>query len=80
MRLIVNEIFELENFDSARLVKYMRCIFQAVLPTDDGLALQLLDQALQLAREGAQVCSRARVLARPRAGPRHPCKRRACLR
>ncbi|GJN84559.1 hypothetical protein PLIIFM63780_008119 [Purpureocillium lilacinum] len=57
MRLIVNEIFELENFDSARLAKYMRCIFQAVLPTDDGLALQLLDQALQLAREGAQLCT-----------------------
>ncbi|KAJ6439499.1 TPR-like protein [Purpureocillium lavendulum] len=55
MRLIVNEIFELENFDGPRLAKYMRCIFQAVLPLDDGLALQLLDQALQLAREAAQM-------------------------
>lgn len=55
MRLIINEIFDIENFDSAKLAKYIRCMFQAVLPLDDGLALQLLGQALQIAREGRQV-------------------------
>lgn len=55
LRLIINEIFELENFDSQRLAKYLRCMFQAILPLDDGLTLEVVDQALQIAREGGQV-------------------------
>ncbi|KJZ71961.1 hypothetical protein HIM_08641 [Hirsutella minnesotensis 3608] len=55
MKLIINEIFELEDFDGAKLAKYMRCLVQATLPLDDCLALQLLDQAQQIAREGRQV-------------------------
>ncbi|KEY69696.1 hypothetical protein S7711_03182 [Stachybotrys chartarum IBT 7711] len=55
LQLIVNEIFALEQFDSDKLAKYVRCIFQAILPLDDALAMQLLDQALQIAREGKQV-------------------------
>lgn len=55
LHLIVNEIFALEQFDSDKLAKYIRCIFQAILPLDDALAMQLLDQALQIAREGKQV-------------------------
>ncbi|POR34574.1 Uncharacterized protein TPAR_05222 [Tolypocladium paradoxum] len=54
MRLIINEIFELENFDNEKLARYIRCMFQAILPLDDALALQLVDQALQIAREGHQ--------------------------
>lgn len=57
MRLIINQIFELEQFDNRRLAKYIRCIFQAMLPMDDTLALQVVEQALQIAREGNQVRS-----------------------
>ena len=56
MRLIINEIFTLEEFDHQRLAKYIRCMFQAILPLDDNLALQVVEQALQIAREGSQVC------------------------
>jgi hypothetical protein len=55
MRLIVNEIFSLEEFDNQRLAKYMRCMFQAILPLDDNLAFQVVEQAVQIAREGSQV-------------------------
>lgn len=55
MRAIINQIFELEDFDNQRLAKYVRCMFQAILPLDDSLALQVVDQALQIAREGSQV-------------------------
>lgn len=55
LRLIINEIFELEDFDIQKLAKYLRCMFQAILPLDDSLALQVIDQALQIAREGGQV-------------------------
>ncbi|KPM36312.1 hypothetical protein AK830_g10246 [Neonectria ditissima] len=55
MRLIINQIFELEDFDNQRLAKYIRCMFQAILPLDDNLALEVVDQALQVAREGSQM-------------------------
>ncbi|KAH7133344.1 meiosis protein SPO22/ZIP4 like-domain-containing protein [Dactylonectria estremocensis] len=55
MRVIINQIFELEDFDNQRLAKYVRCMFQAILPLDDNLALHVVDQALQIAREGNQM-------------------------
>ncbi|RGP64107.1 transcription factor [Fusarium longipes] len=55
MRLIINEIYLLEEFDNKRLAKYLRCLFKAILPLDDGLALQVTEQAAKLAREGSQV-------------------------
>lgn len=55
MRLIINEIFSLEQFDNQRLAKYLRCMFQAILPLNDDLALQVVEQAVQIAREGSQV-------------------------
>lgn len=55
MRLIINEIFELEKFDYQKLMKYIRCMFQVILGADDTLALQLVDQALQIAREAKEV-------------------------
>ncbi|PKK50187.1 hypothetical protein CI102_7171 [Trichoderma harzianum] len=54
MRLIINEIFELEEFDYEKLAKYIRCMFQAILGLDDTAALQLVDQAIQIAREGKE--------------------------
>ncbi|KAM0422754.1 hypothetical protein ACHAPD_001217 [Fusarium lateritium] len=55
MRLIINEIYLLEGFDNTRLAKYIRCLFKAILPLDGGLALQVVEQAVKLAREGSQV-------------------------
>ncbi|KAF5630454.1 transcription factor [Fusarium tjaetaba] len=55
MRLIINEIFLLEQFDNQQLAKYMRCMFQAILPLDDNLAFQVVGQAVQIAREGSQM-------------------------
>ncbi|KAL5619511.1 hypothetical protein FOVSG1_001733 [Fusarium oxysporum f. sp. vasinfectum] len=55
MRLIINEIFSLEQFDNQQLAKYMRCMFQAILPLDDNLAFQVVEQAVQIAREGSQM-------------------------
>lgn len=55
MRLIINEIFTLEKFDNEKLSKYLRCIFQVILPVNDEMALQLVDESLKVAREGAQV-------------------------
>lgn len=57
MRLIINEVFELEQFDHEKLAKYIRCMFQAILGLDDAAALQLVDQAIQVAREGKGVSS-----------------------
>lgn len=55
MQLIINEIFALEEFDNQKLAKYLRCMFQAILPLDDSLALRVVDQAIQIANEGNQV-------------------------
>lgn len=51
VKQIVNQIYILETFDASRLAKYIRCLFQIVLPRGGNLAMQLLDQGIQLARE-----------------------------
>ncbi|KAK0674422.1 meiosis protein SPO22/ZIP4 like-domain-containing protein [Cercophora samala] len=51
MRKLVNEIWALEAFDAIKLAKYTRCLFQATLPVDDGLAMKLLEEACGKARE-----------------------------
>jgi len=55
MRKIVNEIWVLESFDAVKLAKYTRCLFQATLPLDDGLAMRLLEEACSKARELREV-------------------------
>lgn len=55
MQLIVNEIHELENYDNEKMFKYIRCMFQAILPSDDDAALQLIEKAVQIARESREV-------------------------
>ncbi|KAK4204676.1 meiosis protein SPO22/ZIP4 like-domain-containing protein, partial [Triangularia verruculosa] len=51
MRKLVNEIWVLEAFDAVKLAKYTRCLFQATLPVDDRLAMNLLEEACGKARE-----------------------------
>ncbi|KAL7943849.1 meiosis protein SPO22/ZIP4 like domain-containing protein [Trichoderma barbatum] len=55
MRLIVDEIFVLIDFDAEKLAKYIRCMFQAIVGLDDDSALELVDQAIRLSREAKQV-------------------------
>lgn len=55
MRLIIDRIFSLGDFDSAQLSKYIRCLFQTVLAVDDQLAAQLLDQAIEINAKAAEV-------------------------
>ncbi|EGX88926.1 Meiosis specific protein SPO22 [Cordyceps militaris CM01] len=56
LKRIVNEIFTMDNFKSARLAQYLRCMVQVLLPmADDGPARALLEQAVQVAQESKQV-------------------------
>lgn len=57
MKLLIDEIFAVEGFGAERLAKYFRCLFQAILPLDDTLAAQLLDEAIDLARQAFNVCA-----------------------
>lgn len=56
MRAIINELWGLDNMDLERVAKYIRCLFQMILPLECGMAFQLAGEALQLAREAASVC------------------------
>jgi hypothetical protein len=51
MKLIINEIWNLEEFDSKKLAKYMRCLFQATLALGEGRSLALLQEAISMAQE-----------------------------
>ncbi|KAJ0162227.1 hypothetical protein CTA2_4896 [Colletotrichum tanaceti] len=55
--VIVNEIWELEKMKGDRLAKYIRCMFQAVLSLDAALGQRLMKQAIEVARESANVCN-----------------------
>ncbi|KAF3349397.1 Oxalate decarboxylase oxdD [Verticillium dahliae VDG2] len=54
LRQIINEIWNLERFDPTRLAKYMRCLFQAVLPLESELGRQILQEAISKARASAE--------------------------
>ncbi|EEY19690.1 conserved hypothetical protein [Verticillium alfalfae VaMs.102] len=54
LRQIINEIWNLERFDPARLAKYIRCLFQAVLPLESELGRQILQEAISKARASAE--------------------------
>lgn len=51
MRKLVNEVWVVEAFDAVKLAKYTRCLFQATLPLDDTLAMNLLEESCKKARE-----------------------------
>ncbi|KAM0493479.1 hypothetical protein ACHAPB_008443 [Verticillium nonalfalfae] len=54
LRQIINEIWNLERFDPATLAKYIRCLFQAVLPLESELGRQILQEAISKARASAE--------------------------
>ena len=57
MKKIVNEAWSLEEVDSVRLAKYMRCMFQLALSDNTEVAEQLLDQIQDHTEQTAEVRS-----------------------
>ena len=55
MRGIINRLAALEDLGTEKVARYIRCLFQMVLPLEGGMAFQLADEALQLARESIEV-------------------------
>lgn len=60
LRNIINEISALEPSDPAKLAKYTICLFQVVAPSNEDLAVRLLEEAYGMARDAhgvSHVCS-----------------------
>ncbi|KAG6027631.1 hypothetical protein E4U41_000876 [Claviceps citrina] len=56
LKRIINEIHALEEFDAAKLAKYLRCLFHVLVPMeDDTLALGVLDHFTQVTLESKAV-------------------------
>lgn len=55
MKKIINEAWSLDELDSVRLAKYMRCLFQIALSDDIEAAEQLLDQIQDHTEQAAEV-------------------------
>ncbi|KAJ6786811.1 hypothetical protein PWT90_02639 [Aphanocladium album] len=56
LKSIVNQVFEIEKFDSSRLARYLRCMVQVLLPVaEDFLARELLEQAMDIAKQAKEV-------------------------
>ena len=53
MSAVVNQILDMDGFDMHKAAKYMRCMFQAVLPLDDDMAYGLLMETVEVLRKGA---------------------------
>lgn len=55
LRAIIDALWDLDPaLDAARLSRYMRCLFQATLPLDDGLALGLAGEYVTLLDEAGR--------------------------
>jgi hypothetical protein len=55
LKRIVNAAWKLEDFDTAKLSRYMRCLFQYALPHGNNVTEDLLDQIYKLAQEASEV-------------------------
>lgn len=56
LKKITNVSWEIEDFDTIKLSKYMRCLFQAALGNDDKIAEELINQVCMLAADAVEVC------------------------
>ncbi|RAL61514.1 hypothetical protein DID88_009553 [Monilinia fructigena] len=54
LKKITNVTWEMEGFDTIKLSKYMRCLFQAAMGNDDKIAEELIDQICMLAADAAE--------------------------
>lgn len=55
LKKIINEAWKNETLDTAKLAKYMRCLFQIAISENTELAEQLLDQVQSHAEEALEV-------------------------
>ena len=55
LKKILNQAWALDSFDSIKLAKYMRCLFQVALSENAYVAESLLDQIRHLAEEASGV-------------------------
>ena len=55
LKKIVNQAWVLESFDSVKLAKYMRCLFQVALSENRYIAETLLDEINRLAEQASGV-------------------------
>ncbi|KAF7916982.1 uncharacterized protein EAE98_010413 [Botrytis deweyae] len=54
LKKITNKTWEMEEFDTIKLSKYMRCLFQAAMGSEDKIAEELIDQVCILAADAAE--------------------------
>ncbi|KAI9644262.1 Transcription factor [Ciborinia camelliae] len=54
LKKITNRTWEMEEFDTIKLSKYMRCLFQAAMGNDDKIAEELIGQVCMLAADAAE--------------------------
>ncbi|KAA8565380.1 hypothetical protein EYC84_011087 [Monilinia fructicola] len=54
LKKITNVSWEIEDFDTIKLSKYMRCLFQAALGNDDKIAEELINQVCMLAADAVE--------------------------
>ncbi|TEY71192.1 hypothetical protein BOTCAL_0099g00190 [Botryotinia calthae] len=54
LKKITNKTWEMEEFDTVKLSKYMRCLFQAAMGSDDKIAEELIDQVCMLAADASE--------------------------
>jgi hypothetical protein len=55
LKRIANEAWSLDNFDTIKLSRYMRCLFKFALPGADDVAEDILDQIKDAAGRAAEV-------------------------
>lgn len=46
--MILDEIVSINTFDRGCVAKYLRHVFQIILPIDDTLALEMVDRAISI--------------------------------
>lgn len=55
MKKIINAVWTRGSLDSLQLARYLRCLFAASLADSPRIAVEVLDQTLQLANEAVNV-------------------------
>lgn len=55
LKMIINEAWKTETFDTLKLARYMRCLFQISISENSKIAEKLLDQVCNHAEEASEV-------------------------
>ncbi|KAI0484299.1 meiosis protein SPO22/ZIP4 like-domain-containing protein [Xylariaceae sp. FL0804] len=54
LRKLINNIWEMENFDSQKLGRYICCLLKATLPLEASFPLSVIEEACSLVKESAK--------------------------